>query len=218
MLFKILKSKKGFTVSELMTVVTVMAILTAVAVPLFTSAYNGQMKKDCQSQCTVLEAQVKEGMYGMIDNGAAQYKRDSALNVIKPETVWIDFSKVQSDHKEVYEADDIAGNSDDDYDGKECFVLIKDQGIAGELAFTMSDLRGGYRPNANQDYEVGCKSGYYLKKKKLENIPFYTYLANSEIPICPFADYEDKDNTNDYRYYIFEDGTVICSCPECHEE
>lgn len=215
MFFRILKSKKGFTFVEIMTVIVILSILTAVAVPLFNFAFDAQRRKDCKNQTTVIETLVKEGMYGMIDNGAAQYKRDSALNVIKPETVWIDFSKVQSDHKTVYEADEIEGNSDDEYDGKECFVLIKDQGIAGKIAFTMSDLRGGYRPNANQDYEVGCKNGYYLKKKKLENIPFYTYLANSEIPVCPFS---DPDKGEDYYYYIFEDGTVICSCPECHEE
>ena len=221
MFFKLLQSKKGFTLVEVMTVVIVLAILSAVAVPMFISAYNAQARKDCKNQCTVVSALVKEAMAGMIDNGAAQYPRDpSTLNPVKENGTRIDFSRVQSDHKAVYEADDITGNSDDEYDGKECFVLIKDQQIPGKIAFTISDLRGGYRPANILDYNEGCKQGYYLKKKKLDEptpIAFYNYLANAEIPVCPFADYKDTDPSNNYYYYIFEDGTVICSCPECHE-
>ena len=52
--------------------------------------------------------------------------------------------------------------------------------------------------------------GYYLKQEKLKDIPFYTYLVNQEIPVCPFS----TDNEN-YNYYILEDATVICSCPYC---
>lgn len=213
MFFKIMQSRKGFSMVEMLVAVLILGILTAVGVPIFVSGYRAQARKDCRSQCTVIEALVQEAMYGMIDNGAAQYKRDSALNPVVPKTVWIDFSKVQDDHKEVYEADGITGNSDDEYDDKACFVLIEDQGIPGKIAFTLSDLRGGYRPSNIKDYNEGCKQGYHLKKKKLENNKFYMYLANEEIPVCPFSD-ED----NEYYYYIFEDGTVLCSCPECHEE
>ena len=214
-MFRFLRSKKGLTVVELMIVVMVLGILAGVAVPMLSSAYTKQMKKDCRNQCTVIEAQVKEAMCGMLDNGTMQYKRNSDGQIIVPKTVAIDFSKVQADHKTTYDADGISGNSDDEYDGKECFVLIKDQGIPGKIAFTISDLRGGYRPSNIKEYEDGLVGGYYLKKKKLENEKFYTYLANQEIPVCPFA---DSDKAEDYFYYIFEDGTVICSCPECHEE
>ena len=213
MFFKIMNSKQGITLVEMMIVVLVLGILTAIGVPVFVSGYREQARKDCLNQCTVIEALVKEAMYGMIDNGMAQYKRDSALNPIEPKTVWIDFSKVQSDHKTTYTADGVDGNSDDSYDGKECFVLIEDQDIPGKIAFTLGDLRGGYRSNRNQEYSEGCKTGTYLKKEKLKDIKFYKYLANQEIPVCPFSD-ED----NEYFYYIFEDGTVICSCPECHED
>lgn len=214
MLFKLLKSKKGFTLVEFLTVVTVMAILTAVAVPLFTGAYRSKQVEDCANQREVLEAQVREAMYGMIDNGMAQYKRDSALNIIEPKQVCIDFSRVQDDHKALYEADDINGNGDDTYDGKACFVLIKDQQIPGKIAFTLGDLRGGYRQNKNQEYTEGCKAGTYLKKEKLKDVKFYTYLANAEIPVCPLS---PDDDGNPHYYYIFEDGTVLCSCPDCHE-
>ena len=217
MLSSILKSKKGYTFSELMTVIVILAILTAVAVPLFSSAHKSQMRNDCKNQCDVISAQVKQAMAGMIDNGAAQYKRaEGSLEPLKELGTWIDFSKVQADHKALYEADEVTGNADDEYDGKECFVLIKDQDIPGKIAFTISDLRGGYRPSNIIDYNEGCKQGYYLKKKRLNEptpIAFYNYLANAEIPICPFA---DDDNPENYYYYIFEDGSVICSCPECH--
>ena len=211
MFFNIVKSKKGFTFVELMTVVVILGILSAVAVPMFISSYNAQARKDCKNQVTVIEAQVKEAMAGMIDNGAAQYKTDP---VTGKTYLAIDFSKPQSDHKAKYVADDIIGNSDDAYDNKDCFVLIKSQDIPGKIAFTMSDLRGGYRPSHINEYNEGCDQGYFLKKKRLENVEFYKYLANEEIPICPFSD-PDKDEI--YYYYIFEDGEVICSCPKCHE-
>ncbi len=214
MFFRLLKSKKGITLVEMIVVVLILGILTAVGVPVFASGYRKQAREDCANQCTVIEALVKEAMYGMIDNGMAQYKRDSALNPVEPKTVWIDFSKVQGDHKTVYEDDGIDGNSDDAYDGKACFVLIEDQKIPGQIAFTLGDLRGGYRANKNQEYNEGCKTGNYLKKEKLKDVKFYKYLANQEIPVCPFNDAEKGKN---YYYYIFEDGSVICSCPECHE-
>lgn len=213
MFFRLLKTKKGFTVVELFTVVLILGILTAAAVPMFISGYKSQARKDCKSQRTVIEAQVEEAMYGMFDNGTMQYKRDSDGKLIVPKTVAINFSKVQGDHKAIYDADDIEGNSDDAYDGKECFVLIESQDIPGKIAFTMGDLRGGYRPSNLKEYEEGFVGGYYLKKKKLENVEFYKYLANQEIPVCPFS---DPDNDEIYYYYIFEDGTVMCSCPECH--
>ncbi len=213
MFFRLLKSKKGFSLVELMTVVIVLGILTAVAVPVFVSGYKKQARNDCKSQCVVIEAQVEEAMYGMFDSGAMQYKRNDEGKVIVPKTVAIDFSNVQSDHKTTYDADDIEGNSDDAYDGKECFVLIKSQQISGKIAFTLGDLRGGYRPSNIKEYEDGFVHGYHLKKKKLENEEFYTFLANQEIPVCPFS---DPDKGENYYYYIFEDGTVICSCPECH--
>ncbi len=217
MFFNIIRSKKGISFVEILVVVIVLGILTAVAVPIFSLTLDKQKIKDCQSQCTVIEAQVREAMYGMIDNGAAQYKRDSALTPVVPKEVYINFSKVQSDHKTTYAADTIDGNGDDEYKNKECFVLIYDQQIPGKIAFTLGDLRGGYRPSNIPDYNDGCKQGYHLKKKKLENTKFYEYLANVEIPVCPYADYKDSDTTNNYFYYIFEDGTVLCSCPKCHE-
>lgn len=214
MFFRLFKSKLGFTFVELMIAVMVLGILTAFAVPLLVSAYKVQARKDCQNQCTVIQAQVEEAMYGMLDNGTMQYKRNGEGKVIVPKTVAISFTNVQSDHKTVYVADGITGNSDDAYNGKECFVLCESQAIPGQIAFTLGDLRGGYRPSNIVDYEDGWVAGYHLKKKKLENVEFYKYLPNQEIPVCPFSDPDEEI----YYYYIFDDGSVICSCPECHGE
>ncbi len=80
----------------------------------------------------------------------------------------------------------------------------------GTDCFTLGVLRGGYRPDTITEYRDGCAQGYYLKKKSMENVYFYTFLSNQEIPVCPFT-----DKNNSYYYYIDENGSVYCSCAEC---
>ena len=46
-MFKFLKSKKGFTLVELMIVVVIMAILVAVAVPIYSAVTKNARKKTC---------------------------------------------------------------------------------------------------------------------------------------------------------------------------
>lgn len=46
-MFKLLKSKKGFSLVELMIVVVIMAILVAVAVPIFNSVTGNAREKTC---------------------------------------------------------------------------------------------------------------------------------------------------------------------------
>ena len=46
-MFKFLKSKKGFTLVELMIVVVIMAILVAVAVPIYSAVTKNAKKKTC---------------------------------------------------------------------------------------------------------------------------------------------------------------------------
>lgn len=221
-LYRYFLSKKGFSFTEVLVVVLILGTLVAIGIPVFNSGYKIQAKKDCNNQRTLIEGTFVEVMKGMMDSGKAQKR--------------VDFSRVQGDHKTTYPGDGVTGNKDDAYVGKECFVLIADQDIPGKIAFTVSDIRGGYfgqnqwnsyselvqryGPYDEYDtdkYDLGIERGYYLKKQAMANTQFYKYFSNEEIPVCPFADFDNNDTSDDYRYYIFEDGTVLCSCPHCND-
>lgn len=209
MLYSFFLSKKGYTFMEVLIVVMMLGILVAVGVPIFVDSSKTQKIGDCKNQATVIQGAVQEAMYGMFDNGMKQPK--------------IPFDRIQDDHEGTLPSSlsTIANEKMNagDISCKNCLVLIYDQQISGKIAFTLGDLRGGYRDvNTYPEYAEGCSFGYFLKKEKLKNDLFYMYLGNAEIPVCPFADYEDSDEENDYYYYIFEDGSVYCSNPECNED
>ena len=66
-MFKLLKSQKGFTLVELMIVVVIMAILVAVAVPIFTSVTSKSRAKTCLSNQREIQAQLSNAeMSGVI--------------------------------------------------------------------------------------------------------------------------------------------------------
>ncbi len=208
MLYSFFLSKRGYTFVEVLIVVTVLGILVAVGVPIFTTGAKAEKIRDCNNQRTVIQGTVQEAMTGMMDNGKSQDK--------------IRFDRIQDDHEGTLPASlqAIANNKKTagDISCTNCLVLIEDQQIAGKIAFTLGDLRGGYRDvNTYPEYRDGCDWGYFLKKKILAGNKFYLYLANEEIPVCPFADFTDNKENNDYYYYIFEDGSVYCSCPECNK-
>lgn len=202
MLYRFLLSKKGFTMMEILIVVIVMGILVSVAVPVFVSGLKKQRLDDCRNQCLVIQTAVQQAMFGMIDNG----KRQETINIAG----WADGGALVK--KQHVPGDGI--NISDDYNYKYYTVLDKN--------LTLSAIRGGYRPLSDDDdkvngldYDEGCKQGYYLKKKKYQTnaTPFYIFLDNAEIPICPF---DDEKNPQHY-YCIFEDGKVVCSGEECNE-
>ena len=233
MLYRFFLSKKGFTMMEMLIAVVVLGTLTAVAVPLLGNGLAVQRKKDCANQRVVIKSTFQEAMAGMMDSGKKQKTMTDKNGQIR---YALNLNTVQGDHKTTYPGDGVLGNGDDAYVDQECLVLVYDQQIPGKIAFTLSDIRGGYGVNMLQgvDYNAACDRGNYLKKQKLggyqdsktgEWVPpvrFYEYLANQEIPVCPFADYDDNDKSNDYYYYILWNKTedkleVLCSCSKCNE-
>ena len=65
-MFKLLKSKKGFTLVELMIVVVIMAILVAVAVPIFSAVTSNARKKTCAANQREIQAQFNNADMGGI--------------------------------------------------------------------------------------------------------------------------------------------------------
>ena len=57
-MFKLLKSKKGFTLVELMIVVVIMAILVAVAVPIFSAVTKNSRTKTCVANMREIVSQI----------------------------------------------------------------------------------------------------------------------------------------------------------------
>ncbi len=196
MLYKYLSSEKGFTMMEIFTVVIILGILTGVTVPLFSSSLKKQRISDCKNQAMIIETTVKQGLFGMLDNGKKQTMKVNGVDEVR-----INFAMDEAlAYKKQY--------TDKNSVIHDAFMLTYDN------CFTLGALRGGYRPTGIADYDEGCQQGYYLKKERLEDKPFYAYLDNEKIPVCPFA---DENNSQGYYYYVLEDGTVVCSGKECNE-
>lgn len=202
MLYRFLISKKGFTMMEMLIVVAVLGILVGVAVPIFDGSLKAQKRNDCRNQKLVIETAVKQAMYGMLDNG----KKQDEISV----ATWADGGQF---FKKQYNPNDtsLVLNIGSEYDYKYFTKL--------DTVLTLGAIRGGYRDiNQYPDYKDGCEmQGAFLKKQKLENVEFYRFLDNQEIPVCPFADYENTSTDDDYYYCIFYDGTVCCTSPECNK-
>ena len=69
-MFKFMKSKKGFTLVELMIVVVIMAILVAVAVPIFSAVTKNAQKKTCAANIREIVSQISNHCMGGDDSGA----------------------------------------------------------------------------------------------------------------------------------------------------
>lgn len=78
-MFKFMKSKKGFTLVELMIVVVIMAILVAVAVPIFSAVTKNARTKTCVSNMREIVSQLtnKAMSEGKNYDGTITYKPDA---------------------------------------------------------------------------------------------------------------------------------------------
>ncbi len=66
-MFKFMKSKKGFTLVELMIVVVIMAILVAVAVPIYSAVTKNARTKTCKANKREIVSQVNNYLMGSVD-------------------------------------------------------------------------------------------------------------------------------------------------------
>ena len=78
-MFKFMKSKKGFTLVELMIVVVIMAILVAVAVPIFSAVTKNARVKTCAANRREIVSQVNSLLMGNVDG--AQHTKGGAFTI-----------------------------------------------------------------------------------------------------------------------------------------
>ena len=108
-MFKFMKSKKGFTLVELMIVVVIMAILVAVAVPIFSAVTKNAQEKTCNSNKREIISQVsnycmsgndsgtiinKSGNFTIESNGKVGTPKDGTHETIKAANVTKMFQSV----------------------------------------------------------------------------------------------------------------------------
>lgn len=67
---KLMHSKKGFTLVELMIVVVIMAILVAVAVPIYSAVTKNAEKRSCQANMRVIKDNLNDYQMMGGENGA----------------------------------------------------------------------------------------------------------------------------------------------------
>ena len=80
-MFKFMKSKKGFTLVELMIVVVIMAILVAVAVPIFSAVTKNARIKTCVANRREIVSQLNNYAMGSVDGDQHTYTGATPLEV-----------------------------------------------------------------------------------------------------------------------------------------
>ncbi len=206
------RDKRGITFVEIMTVVIVLGILTAVAVPVFSANISRQRAQDCVRLRIMIATTVQQCMSGMIDNGK---KQDTITFYDKNESTTKNyFQKV-----EVKAANGtVLGTINEP-----CYRLDE---------LTVGQVRNGYRTKTNGDpataalgvnektYEQGCEEENHphLKKFSMKDTPLQAFFANQEMPMCPF-DEANIDNTDygTHHFYVTSDGRVFCDNPDCYK-
>ena len=80
-MFKFMKSKKGFTLVELMIVVVIMAILVAVAVPIFSAVTKNARIKTCEANRREIISQLNNYAMGSVDGEQHAYTTGNDLTI-----------------------------------------------------------------------------------------------------------------------------------------
>ncbi len=80
-MFKFMKSKKGFTLVELMIVVVIMAILVAVAVPIFSAVTKNARIKTCEANRREIISQLNNYAMGSVDGEQHAYTTGADLTI-----------------------------------------------------------------------------------------------------------------------------------------
>ncbi|MGN0526363.1 MAG: type II secretion system protein [Acutalibacteraceae bacterium] len=127
MLYRFLRSNKGFTLTEIMIVVVILGILTAVALPLFHGVLNIQKKKDCKCNREIIEGTIKQAMLGKMDNGNPQRNLADEL--------YINMDPSRTSHVTTVNYNDENVN---------CFKVVPVGVGEDDLVFTLGDVRCGY--------------------------------------------------------------------------
>ncbi len=71
-MIKSVNNNKGFSLTEIMIVVTIMGILVAVAVPVYLFSAKKHKENDCKMQRTMITTTVESAMLGQFDDGNVQ--------------------------------------------------------------------------------------------------------------------------------------------------
>lgn len=200
------RDKRGITFVEIMTVVIVLGILTAVAVPVFSANISRQRAQDCVRLRIMIATTVQQCMAGMIDNGK---KQDS-----------ISFDTSAANYELSVTVTDASGAT--------LGTISEPSYRLDEL--TVGQVRNGYRTKKDgttataaldlneKSYDQGCAEGTYLKKFSMLNTPLLAFFANQEMPLCPF-DEANADNAayGTHHFYVTADGRVFCDNPDCYK-
>ena len=206
------RDKRGITFVEIMTVVIVLGILTAVAVPVFSANITRQRAQDCVRLRIMIATTVQQCMSGMIDNGK---KQDAITFVTTAANYKASVTVLDTNRAPIATINE------------PCYIL--NDPTVGLL--TVGQVRNGYRTIDNKGtaataalgvndktYEQGCEEGYYLKKFSMKDTPLLAFFANQEMPMCPF-DEANIDNTDygTHHFYVTSDGRVFCDNPDCYK-
>lgn len=243
-MFRIFLSKKGFSLTEIMIVVIVLGILTAIAVPAYTGVLHIQRKNECKNQRILIQEILDGVLLGMEDNGAPQKNTNGDFfinfnNASQKTTInyqgkdynsfkLVPFSK-EDENKifEMYEKinqekEKLKSENDS---GKKAIIVQKITDFELELDDLYKSL---YSTNPLVFRISDIRGGYWNKDGNSndykEGVAKGYFLKKKSLSQTPFYflfnNYEIPVcafSTEDktYNYYILENCKVICTCPEC---